>query len=156
MESLSIKSKAGSAAVMTAVSLFAQWAHWFIFEKIAFSSVYLWFTPLVLCLMYRFLMADCENKGRFSKSSIFIFTVIIPFAIVIIISIYMILKFPDLSTFSASKPESGTPSELISLYSGRLVLTSIYLIVYSVIDLLIISKIWGKMTNKKKKTKGSE
>lgn len=48
MESLNVKTKAGCAAVMTAASLFAQWAHWFIFEKIEFSSFYLFFTPLVL------------------------------------------------------------------------------------------------------------
>lgn len=149
MASLSIKSRAGAAAAMTAASLFAQWAHWFIYEKIEFSSVYLCFTPLVLCLMYRLLMADCESGGKFSKPFIFAFTVLVPFAVSAIISAYMMMSYPDISTFSASAPESGIPAEIISLYSGRLVLTSAYLLVYSLIDLLIVSKIWDKLSSKK-------
>lgn len=148
MASISIKSRAGAAAIMTAASLFAQWAHWFIFEKTEFSSVYLCFTPLVLCLMYRLLMADCESGGKFSKPFIFIFTALVPFAVSFIISVYMMIAFPDISTFSASKQESGIPSELISLYSGRLVLTSLYLLLYSLVDLLIVSKIWRKLNSK--------
>ena len=95
MESLNVKTKAGCAAVMTAASLFAQWAHWFIFEKIEFSSFYLFFTPLVLCFMYRLLMADSENGGRFSKPFIFIFTVALPLAAAFIISVFMLLNYPD-------------------------------------------------------------
>lgn len=144
-EPLRIKTTAGCAAVMTAASLFIQWAHWFIFEKIAFSSVYLGFTPLILCLMYRFMMADCENNGRFSKSFVFIFTVALPLVISVIVSIYMMWSYPDISTFSANEPK-GLPSEMISLYSGRIVLTSAYLLVYSLIDLLIVSKVWRKFS----------
>ena len=140
MSSLNIKSKAGCAAVMTAASLFAQWAHWFIYEKTEFSSFYLWFTPLVLCLMYRLLMADSESQGKFSKTFIFIFTVALPLLISLIISVYMLLSYPDISTFSDVKQEMGIPSELIALYSGRIIITSVYLLVYSGID-IIISKI---------------
>lgn len=150
MASLSIKSRAGAAAVMTAASLFAQWAHWFIYEKIEFSSVYLCFTPLVLCLMYRLLMADTESGGRFSKPFIFVFTVLVPFVISVVVSVYMLIAFPDISTFSVSQPEKGILSEKISLYSGRLVLTSAYLLVYSLLDLLIVSKVWEKMRSKSK------
>ncbi len=149
MASLSIKSRTGAAAAMTAASLFAQWAHWFVYEKLGFSSVYLCITPLVLCLMYRLLMADCESGGKFSKPFIFVFTVLVPFAVSVIISVYMLIAFPDISTFSASAPEKGIPSEIISLYSGRLVLTSSYLLVYSLLDLLLVSKIWDRLSSKK-------
>lgn len=149
MASLSIKSRAGAGAVMAAASLFAQWAHWFVYEKIGFSSVYLCFTPLVLCLMYRLLMADCESGRKFSKPFVFVFTVLVPLAVSVIISVYMMLSFPDISTFSASEPERGIPTEIISLYSGRLVLTCAYLLVYSFLDLLIVSKVWEKLSSKK-------
>lgn len=144
MESLNVKTKAGCAAVMTAASLFAQWAHWFIFEKIEFSSFYLFFTPLVLCFMYRLLMADSENGGRFSKPFIFIFTVALPLAAAFIISVFMLLNYPDISMFSAVRQESGIPSELIALYSGRIFITSVYLLAYSGID-IFISKIWRNL-----------
>ncbi len=151
MEPLSIKSKTRCAAAMTAASLFAQWVHWFVFEKIEFSSLYLCFTPLILCLMYRFLMADCENKGRFTKIFINIFTIVVPLIISLIISLYILFKYPDTSTFSALKEEKNSPSELVSLYSGRLILTSLYLLVYSFLDAFIITKIWSRIADKSKK-----
>lgn len=148
-EGLSIKTTWGKALVMTAASLFIQVIHWVVFDKVQFDSTYLWFTPLIFCLMYRFLMADCENGGKISKSFIFCFTALIPFLLAVGVSVYMIISYPDISTFSATKEESGIISETVSLYSGRLVLTSGYLLIYSLLDLLFISKIWNKTVAKR-------
>ena len=120
MESLNVKTKAGCAAVMTAASLFAQWAHWFIFEKIEFSSFYLFFTPLVLCFMYRLLMADSENGGRFSKPFIFIFTVALPLAAAFIISAFMLLNYPDKHVFSGQAGKRHTLRADCSLFGQNI------------------------------------
>lgn len=148
-EGLSIRTTWGKAAVMTAASLFIQIIHWVVFDKVQFDSAYLWFTPLIFCLMYRLLMADCESGGKISKGFIFSFTVAVPFLLALLVSVYMIISYPDISTFSAIKEETGSVSETISIYSGRIVLTSGYLLIYSLLDLLIISKIWKKTAAKK-------
>lgn len=148
-QGLTIKTTWGKAAIMTAASLFIQVIHWVVFDKIQFDSFYLWFTPLIFCFMYRLLMADCENGGKISKAFIFSFTVAVPLLLALGVSGYMILSYPDISTFSNEKEETGAVSEIISLYSGRLVLTSGYVLVYSLLDLMIVSKIWNKSVGKK-------
>ena len=148
-EGLSIRTTRGKAAVMTAASLFIQIIHWVVFDKVQFDSLYLWFTPLIFCLMYRLLMADCEKGGKISKGFIFSFTVAVPFLLAVLVSVYMIVSYPDISTFFATMEETGVLSETIALYSGRITLTSGYLLVYSLLDALIISRIWNKTAAKK-------
>ena len=138
----SLKSGIFAAAALCTGSLFIQCIHWVIFEKAAFASSYLWFTPLVICLMYKLLTLDSKKEKGISKLFVFGFGVALPLVISLAVSIYMIVSYPDLSVFSDTVQESGTARETIALYSGRMVLTSVYLAIFAGLN-LVFEKVHG-------------
>ncbi|MGN0622115.1 MAG: hypothetical protein ACI4I9_09630 [Porcipelethomonas sp.] len=158
MEGYEIREHALRGAVITACSLFAQWVHWFVYEKTGISGGFLFFTPLVLCFMYSLVMSECGKNRSFGKGFVFVFSVIIPLALSFVLSAYMVLSYPDMSIFSADKEIKGTPREIIAIYSGRILLTSVYLLVYSAADALLIQRImrFSEKKRQKQKLKGTE
>ncbi len=137
-------------AVITACSLFAQWAHWFIYEKSGMWSGFLIVSPLALCFMYSLVMYECRENKRYSGVFIFVFSVVLPLLISFALCEFMLLCYPELSVFSEYGSVKGTPKEIISIYSGRIFLTSLYLLAYSAVDVLAVQRIAGRRKNKEK------
>ena len=131
---LSFRENVFTAVAVTAASLFCQWANWFVYEKINYAWGFTLVTPLVLCLMYHFVQLDGGRKDSFSRRFFFIFSVAVPLLFGILLTGIMLLSAPDISVFSPEAEYRGTVRETIATYAGRFIFTSLYLLVFAVID----------------------
>lgn len=117
-----------TAIVIFALSMFAQWFNWYAFDKLAYEQIYVLFTPLILCMMYHFVQLDAGKHGNFSRQFFFSCAVGAP----CIFS--LILFFITFDLDSIDNSIRGT----IAVYSARIMITSAYLLVFSVIDIPIL------------------
>ncbi len=124
--------------IITACSLFAQGVHWFLFEKIAFESALLWLTPLILCMLYHCVMADSGKGKQYSRKMVFFCAVLLPFLIAAGVSLFTWLNYPHLSLYKDGVLPDGSFPEQLGLMSGRILLTSLYMAVFTLPDLLVL------------------
>lgn len=137
-----------SGLVIFLLSLFSQWLNWFAFEKLSYSSKYLFITPMILCLMYHLVQLDAGKDECFSRRFFFTFSVMIPFIFGLIMTVVMFLLNPGLSTFTPDADYAGTVPEIISTYVGRFMVTSLYMAVFALIDIPILKLIDRKRAEK--------
>ncbi len=137
-----------SAAVISVLSLFSQWLNWFAFDKIGYSVVFTFITPLVLCVMYHLVQLDAGKENCFSRRFFFIFSSAVPFAVGLVLTVVLLLLDPGISTFNPDAEYTGTAPELISVYAGRFMVTSLYLAVFAAIDVPILKYIDSRGTKK--------
>ena len=136
-----------SALIITVLSLFCQFINWFAYEKIGYAWGITLVTPLVLCAMYHFVQLDGGREGSFSRRFFFIFSVIIPLLVGILLTVIMLLAAPEISVFSPEAEYKGTVREAIATYAGRFVFTSLYLLIFASADHFIL-----KSLDEKRKT----
>ncbi len=129
-----------SGLLIMVISLFCQWAVWFVYEKINYAWGFTLVTPLVLCIMYHFVQLDGGREGSFSRRFFFIFSVLVPLLLGVILTGIMLLAAPEISVFSPDAEYRGTVREIIAIYAGRFVFTSLYLLIFAVFDALIRKK----------------
>ena len=129
-----------SGLLITVISLFCQWAVWFVYEKINYAWGFTLVTPLVLCIMYHFVQLDGGREGSFSRLFFFIFSVLVPLLLGVILTGIMLLAAPEISVFSPDAEYRGTVREIIAIYAGRLVFTSLYLLIFAAFDAMIRKK----------------
>lgn len=137
---LSFRENPFTAAAVTAASLFCQWANWFVYEKINYAWGFTLVTPLVLCIMYHFVQLDGGREGSFSRRFFFVFSVAVPLLFGILLTGIMLLSAPEISVFSPEAEYRGTVREVIATYAGRFVFTSLYLLIFGIVDALILKK----------------
>lgn len=123
---------------MALVSIFVHVLHWVAYEFTAFS---LWFaavTPLVICLIYHLFQSDCEETFHISRKQVFLGTVIIPLAAALIVSVLIFVNNPNLGLYAVHGQLTGSFIEKIGLYSGRMIISGVYLLVFSAIDVPLL------------------
>ncbi len=135
-----------SAVVITLLSLFAQWVNWFALDKLDYSPYIALFTPLILCMMYHFVQLD-GGRESYPRKFVYVFSAIIPLVFSICMTLFIFLSAPDISTFDPQLEYSGTVKELISLYTSRFVISSLYIVIFGIIDIPIL-----KAMDKRKKS----
>ena len=133
-KSLRFEQNPFTAAVITVLSLFCQFLNWIAFEKLGYPWWVALITPLILCAMYHYVQLDAGKKGGFSRIFVFIFSAAVPLLLGIFLTLAIYFGSPGLSTFDPEAEYRGTVRELISLYSGRTAVTSLYLCVFALID----------------------
>ncbi|MCR4862353.1 MAG: hypothetical protein K5884_07040 [Ruminococcus sp.] len=144
---LTFRERPFTAASITAASLFCQWLNWFAYEKIGYVWGITLVTPLILCAVYHCVQLDGGREGSFSRRFVFVFGVAVPLLIGVLLTIVMLLVAPDISVFSPEAEYKGTVREVIATYAGRFVFTSMYLLIFALIDAPVL-----KNTDKKRKT----
>jgi hypothetical protein len=127
-----------TAALITVLSLFCQFLNWFAFEKTGYPWWVALITPLLLCAMYHFVQLDSGGNSGHSRIFVFIFSAAVPLLLGIFLTLAVFLADPDISTFNPETEYRGTVRELISLYSGRTAVTSLYLCVFALIDIPLL------------------
>lgn len=137
-----------SALVIFVLSLFIQWLNWFLFEKIGYSWEYTLFTPLVICLMYHFVQLDAGKNNCFSRKFFFTFSATAPLLSGILLTAVILLLNPGISNFNPDTEYTGTAPEIIATFAGRIIFTSLYLMVFAVIDIPILKYIDRKREEK--------
>lgn len=130
-----------SAVVITLLSLFSQWLNWFAFEKLEYGTSAALLTPLVLCFMYHLVQLDAGGENCFSRRFFFVFSAAVPFLICFVFSAVMLSVKPELSTFSPEADYAGTAPEVLTVYAGRFMITSLYLSAFALIDIPILKYI---------------
>ena len=138
VKSLNYRGGVMSAAVVFLLSLFAQWLNWFAFEKLEYPWIFTLITPLLLCVMYHFIALESGKNGNFSRKFLYIFSAVLPFCFGLILTLIMFIMNPDISTFNSEAEYEGKAAEVISTYSGRFVITSLYLLIFGIIDIPIL------------------
>ena len=129
-----------TALAITVLSLFCQFINWFAYEKIGYAWGITLVTPLVLCAMYHFVQLDGGREGSFSRKFFFIFSVVIPLLVGILLTVIMLLAAPEISVFSPEAEYRGTVREAIATYAGRFIFTSLYLLIFAAVDAMIMKK----------------
>ncbi|MBP3380112.1 MAG: hypothetical protein J6K77_04550 [Ruminococcus sp.] len=129
-----------SAMIISLLSLFAQWVNWFALDKLDYSPYIALFTPAILCMMYHFVQLD-GGSGSYSRKFIYVFSAVIPLIFAILVTLCIFVSAPDISTFNPQLEYGGTVKELISLYTSRFVLSSMYIVVFGIIDIPILKAI---------------
>lgn len=143
---LSYKGSPASASVIVVLSFFAQWLNWALFEKAGYSWKITLLTPLMLCLMYHFVQLDAGEYRNFSRRFFFVFSALVPLVLSILISAAVYFSYPHISNFDPEADFKGTIPEMIATYTGRFIITSLYLTVFAVIDIPVL-----KYMDRKKK-----
>lgn len=136
--SLRFRQSPFTAALITVLSLFCQFLNWFAFEKIGYPWWVALITPLLLCAMYHFVQLDSGGNSGHSRIFVFIFSAAVPLLLGIFLTLAVFQADPDISTFNSETEYRGTVRELISLYSGRTAVTSLYLCVFALIDIPLL------------------
>ncbi len=127
-----------SMLLMIGISLFLHVLHWVIYEIIAFSWMICLITPLLLCLCYHGFQTDCEGTFGISRKQVFLGTVLIPFLMVIAVSVLLFINDPHMGLYAPNGQLTGSVPEKIALYAGRTVLSGLYVLIFSVIDIPIL------------------
>lgn len=127
-----------SGLVIFMLSLFAQWVNWFAFEKIEYNEKFTFLTPLILCFMYHLVQLEANGTDNFSRRFFFIFSVAAPFLFGLILTLIILLLNPGISTFSPDVDYTGTVPEVVSVYAGRFMVTSLYMAVFAAIDIPLL------------------
>ncbi len=138
------KEKLKHGVIIMACSLFAQGIHWFLYEKIQFAAALLWVTPLILCLLYHCIQADSGRGKNYSRKFVFFSAVLLPLLIGIIGSVMIWFNYPGLSLYNEGVMPDGSLPEQLGLLCGRIVLTSSYMAVFTVPDLLVLQYLDGR------------
>ena len=123
---------------MALISLFVHVLHWAVYELIAFSIWFAAVTPLVICLIYHLLQTDCQETFNISRKQIFIGTVAVPLLVAAVISVIVFVNNPSLGVYSSGGQLSGSFIEKIAIYSGRIVISALYLLLFSIIDIPLL------------------
>jgi len=152
-KSRSLNYRAGPfTAFVTAVcSLFMQWFIWFMYEKAGYSWGFNLITPLILCMMYHYVQLDAGRHGNFSRRFCFFWGVLIPLVIGTALTLILYLKYPEMSPFDPDAEYKGSFRELAAVYSGRIVMTSAYLLIFAIIDIPILKRTDSKTDEDDKK-----
>ncbi|WP_298481739.1 hypothetical protein [uncultured Ruminococcus sp.] len=124
--------------LVTLCSLFLQLLHWVIYQWTSFPAGLLFLTPLLLCAVYHVYQSDTlENRG-IRRLHVFFGGVLIPLVLSVLVSLGMFLHNPDMSLYHPFQEPQGGAAETVALYSGRMMLTSLYLLIFSGIDVLLL------------------
>lgn len=137
-----------SALVIFLLSIFTQWLNWFAYDKLEYSWGYTLITPLILCLMYHLVQLDAGKEDCFSRRFFFIFSVAVPFLSGLFLTLLILILNPGISTFNPDIDYTGTIPEVIATFSGRVMVTSLYLAVFALIDIPILRSLDRKREEK--------
>lgn len=141
---LSYKASLFTALVITVMSLFMQWFIWFAYEKLDKEWYFNLVSPLVLCMMYHFVQLDAGKNGNFSRKFFFIFSIIVPLTLGIAVTLLIYVMNPDISVFNMDRDYEGTAKEIVITYAGRFIYTSLYMLIFAVIDIPVLRSIRRK------------
>lgn len=141
---LSYKASPFTALVITIMSLFMQWFIWFAYEKLDKEWYFNLAAPLLLCMMYHFVQLDAGKNGNFSGKFFFVFSIIVPLALGIAATLLIYVMNPDISVFNMDKDYEGTAKEIVITYAGRFIYTSLYMLIFAVIDIPVLRAIGRK------------
>lgn len=124
--------------LITLGSLFLQILHWLIYQWTAFPVQMLLLTPLLLCAAYHVCQSDTiENRG-ISRRNVFFWGVLMPLFIAMLVSVICYVQSPSMALYHSSAEPIVGVVQMMALYAGRTVLTSMYLLIFAGLDGILL------------------
>ena len=120
---------------VTLCSLLLQVMHWLIYTWTSFPAGLLAITPLLLCGIYHAYQADSSQNHGLKRLQVFLTAVLVPFLLSILVSALCYGFNPDLTVFHPMAVQERNAAEYLALFSGRISITSFYLLVFSAVDI---------------------
>lgn len=124
--------------IVTLCSLFLQLLHWLIYQWTAFPAEMLFVTPLPLCAVYHVYQSDTPENRGLRRLHVFFGGVLLPFVLSVLISLGMFLHDPDMALYHPFAAPKGGAAETVALYAGRIMLTSLYILFFSGLDVFLL------------------
>ena len=108
-------------------SLFVQIAVWAIFSYLELNMFLCGVSALVTAMLYHGI--QLEKETGLSRVGVFFATILTPFLIGVIATVYILVQYPDLSQTGGSEM-----LQLISLYGARLTINGVILLLFALGD----------------------
>lgn len=108
-------------------SLFVQIVMWAIYSFLQLDTLFCGISVLVTALLYHCI--QLEEETGLSRISVFFATILAPFLIGAIATVYILVFYPDLSQTGGS-----SLLQLVSLYGARLTINGAILLLFSLAD----------------------
>lgn len=113
-------------------SLFLQIFCWAMYSVLEMRVWMCGLSAVIAAGFYHFL--QIEQETGLSRRNVFFAAILAPFAVCVIIMILQFVKYPNLNLLSASLDGVSPMTELISLYSTRVALNGVVLMLFAPID----------------------
>lgn len=114
-------------SVLLLGSLFVQIVIWAIYDFLKLNMLFCGISVIVTALLYHGI--QLEKETGLSRKGVFFAVILLPFLMSAISAIFMLIQYPDIS-----QTGGAVMLELISLYSARLVINGIVLLLFAFAD----------------------
>ena len=137
--------------LVLAGSLFVQIFVWAVCQKLEVSAGLFMVSAMVTALLYHGVQVE-ENTG-ISRISVFFAAIVTPFLISLLMNLYFILHYPNMTLYSAEADGVAKSTELLAVYAVRLTLNGAILLVFALIDRLFLR---GRATARREQKNAKE
>ena len=131
--------------LIIAVSIFLQLCLWFLYEKFAYPPWVLALSPLPLCLLYAAIRSEFKKMHKLTPKYLFGCSCAAPFLMCVIIAFFIYVSHPSIFVFTLEGEYSGNAWNIVSLYAGRICISSLYLGIFA-----LLCRIFDELSPRKK------
>ncbi len=110
-------------------SLFLQIFCWAMYSYFEMSIYLCGLSAVITALMYHAL--QIEEQTGLSRKGVFFAAILTPFLLSAAVTVYQLIRYPQLNLLSASLDGVSPFVELTSLYAARLVINGVVLLIFS-------------------------
>jgi len=129
-------------------SLVSQGILWFAYIKLEMQTYQFFALPLLLCILYHAMQYDSGEGKLLTRGQVFRGAVLYPFLISVSFVVVMLVNYPMLEQFGGEGDERYAAQELLANYGSKMLVTSLYLLIFSALD-AVYFLIRGKKQPKK-------
>ncbi len=123
-------------------SLFVQIVVWAIYSYLKLNIFLCGVSALVTAMLYHGI--QLEKETGLSRVGVFFATILTPFLLGVIATVYILMRYPDLSQTGGSEL-----LQLISLYGARLTINGVILLLFALADAFYLKGRQGKQSPQK-------
>lgn len=119
-------------------SLFLQIFCWAMYSLLEMRIWMCGLSAVVTALLYHFLQT--EEQTGLSRRNVFFAAILVPLLLSLAVTVFQLVKYPNLSLLSASLDGVTPMTETVSLYAARLLLNGLFLLIFAAADRAFLRK----------------
>lgn len=113
-------------------SLFVQIFCWAMYSYFKFDIWLCGVSAVITALLYHFI--QLEEQTGLSRKGVFFAWILVPFVLSAAVTVYQMIRYPQLSLNGAAIDGVSPMTELISLYAARLIVNGAVLLLFAAAD----------------------
>lgn len=113
-------------------SVFVQVFCWALYSYFEMSVWMCALSVIVTAMLYHFVQA--EEETGLSRLSVFIAAILIPFLAAGAVTVFQMLRYPQLNLLGAELDGVSPLTEIVSLYAARLLINGAVLLIFAAVD----------------------